>query len=35
MAPSYGMGLQAMAKSGAYSDHLTTALLQVVDDLNA
>ena len=35
MAASYGMGLQAMAKSGAYSEDLTTALLQVVDDLNA
>jgi len=35
MAASYGMGLQAMAKSGAYSEDLTTALIQVVDDLNA
>ncbi|WP_299779004.1 hypothetical protein [uncultured Formosa sp.] len=35
MALSYGMGLQAMAKSGAYSEELTTALLQVVDQLNA
>ncbi|SHJ19587.1 hypothetical protein SAMN04488096_11045 [Mesonia phycicola] len=35
MAASYAMGLQAMAKSGAYSEALTTALLQVVDQLNA
>ena len=35
MAPSYGMGLKAMAKSGAYSEDLTTALLEVVDHLKA
>ncbi|MBP1840545.1 hypothetical protein [Formosa algae] len=35
MSTSYGMGLQAMAKSGAYSTEVSTALLQVVDDLNA
>ncbi|PZW42486.1 hypothetical protein LX95_00798 [Mesonia algae] len=35
MAASYAMGLQAMAKSGAYSEDLTTALLEVVNGLNA
>ncbi|WP_179335459.1 hypothetical protein [Winogradskyella costae] len=35
LATSYAMGLKAISKSGAYSDQLTTALLQVVDQLNA
>ncbi|WP_148304600.1 hypothetical protein [Formosa agariphila] len=35
MAPSYAMGLQAMANSGAYSEHLKTALLEVVHQLKA
>ena len=35
MAPSYGMGLKSMAKSGAYSEDLTKALLELVDHLKA
>lgn len=35
MASSYEMGLKAMANSGAYPENLTTALLQVVNDLKA
>ncbi|MCF8715684.1 hypothetical protein JM658_12685 [Joostella atrarenae] len=34
MASSYELGLKAMANSGAYSKELTTALLEVVNDLN-
>ncbi|MEP2280411.1 hypothetical protein [Maribacter sp.] len=35
MSSSYEMGLKAMANSGAYPENLTTALLQVVNDLKA
>ncbi|EPR74468.1 hypothetical protein ADIWIN_0569 [Winogradskyella psychrotolerans RS-3] len=35
LATSYAMGLKAISKSGAYSDVLANALLQVVDQLNA
>ena len=35
LATSYAMGLKTIAKSGAYSDPLANALLQVADQLNA
>ncbi|WP_225037221.1 hypothetical protein [Winogradskyella sp. SM1960] len=35
LANSYAMGLKAISKSGAYSDPLANALLQVADQLNA
>ncbi|WP_289024418.1 hypothetical protein [uncultured Salegentibacter sp.] len=35
MASSYALGLKTMANSGAYPEHLKTALLQVMEDLNA